>query len=78
MQDMLISEFKTHCVKILSEVHDKSESVVVTRRGKPLARIVPLSSAGPGKRQLGAMTGEAEEIGDIVAAPTANDWESIS
>ena len=43
MKTLLVSEFKNHCVGVLNEVADYSEEVIVTKRGKPLARIVPVN-----------------------------------
>jgi len=35
-------EFKAKCLKILDQVAEKHEIVVVTKRGKPVAQVVPL------------------------------------
>jgi len=43
MKTMPISEFKTHALQVLAQVAETKESVVVTRRGKPLAEVVPFS-----------------------------------
>jgi prevent-host-death family protein len=34
-------KFKAECLAILNEVHESGESVVVTKRGKPVAIVVP-------------------------------------
>ena len=41
MKTMGISQFKTHALKILDQVAKTQEVIVITRRGKPLARITP-------------------------------------
>jgi len=41
MKTMGISEFKSHALKILSQVEKMKEVVVITKRGKPLAQITP-------------------------------------
>ncbi len=41
-QVMASSEFKTHCLRILDEVARSGVAVVVTKRGRPVARLVPL------------------------------------
>ena len=41
METVAISEFKAHAVKILDQVARTQENVIITRRGKPLARIIP-------------------------------------
>lgn len=44
MKTMGISEFKSHALKILDQVAKTQEIVVVTKRGKPLAQILPCQS----------------------------------
>lgn len=40
MQTIQASEAKTHFLRILDEV-ERGESIIITRRGKPIARISP-------------------------------------
>lgn len=53
MQTMGISKFKTHSLKILDQVAKTQESIVITKRGKPLAQLIPyrnlISNRKPGK-----------------------------
>jgi prevent-host-death family protein len=53
MQTMGISRFKTHALKILDQVAITQESIVITKRGKPLAQLIPyrnlISDHKPGK-----------------------------
>jgi prevent-host-death family protein len=35
------SEFKAKCLKLLDEVAETRETLVVTKRGKPVAQVVP-------------------------------------
>ncbi len=39
-------EFKAKCLQILDKVNITREPVVVTKRGKPVAMLVPLQEAG--------------------------------
>ena len=41
MKTMAISEFKAHALKVLNEVAKSQETIVITKRGKPLAQVVP-------------------------------------
>ncbi|MFH1243038.1 MAG: type II toxin-antitoxin system Phd/YefM family antitoxin [Pseudomonadota bacterium] len=41
MKKMAISEFKAHALKVLDEVAKSQEIIVITKRGKPLAQVVP-------------------------------------
>ena len=42
-----ISELKAHCLRLVDEVARRRTVLVVTKRGKPIARIVPLEDAPP-------------------------------
>lgn len=77
MTTLLISDFKAKCIEVLNAVHDKGESVVVTRRGEPLAKIVPLEEPQSTLRRLGGLAGEAVERGDLINTDFAGDWESL-
>lgn len=42
---MIRINLKGHCVGVLNEVADFGEEVIATKRGKPLARIVPIAKS---------------------------------
>ena len=41
MKTMGISHFKAHALKILDQIAKTHEEIVITKRGKPLAQIIP-------------------------------------
>ena len=41
MKTMSISEFKTHCLQVFGRVARTKEPIIVTKRGKPLAEVIP-------------------------------------
>lgn len=47
MKILAITEFKAHALQILGQVAETRESVMVTKRGKPLAEVVPFSPSKP-------------------------------
>jgi len=62
------SDFKARCLRILDDVQVTRVEVVITRRGKPIARLGP---TGPARRSLrGAWKGMIRIHGDIVQV----DW----
>ena len=70
MNQMAISKFKATCLATLEHVRKTGTPLRITRRGMPVADIVP---AGPPEMPgdwLGAMAGTAEIAGDITA-PTS-------
>ncbi len=38
-----ISEFKSKSLKLLDEIHHSGESITVTKRGIPIAKVVPIN-----------------------------------
>jgi len=41
MKTMAVSEFKAHALKVLNEVSESREAIIITKRGKPLVQVVP-------------------------------------
>ena len=73
MKTILVSEFKAKCIGLLKQVQKTKEPLVVTLRGKPLARVEPIVQ--PKKRvRLGALKGWMEIKGDIIHSTMEKDW----
>ncbi len=73
-----ISKFKTHSLALLERVRSSGRSIIVTRRGEPIAEVVPPSSSTLGTDWIGSMQGTARLRGDLVAPATkASDWEVL-
>jgi prevent-host-death family protein len=43
MRTLAISDFKAHALQVLSQVAETREGVIVTKRGKPLAEVIPFT-----------------------------------
>ena len=68
------TEFKAKCLGLLDEVA-AGASFVITKRGKPVARITPTKQRR--RSLMGGMAGTAEEVGDIVHFDTSELWEAL-
>ena len=64
-------EFKARCLKLMDEVNETGQELVVTKRGKPVVKLVPMQPKG--KVFFGAMKGTATIHGDIIG-PFFDDW----
>ncbi len=75
MRVITASELKARCLAILDQVAATGETVTVTKRGRPVARITAASGvAEPFPQQT--LGGTVEVLGDIVApALPSGDWE---
>ena len=76
MKTILISDFKSHCIAELDDARKTGETLTITRRGKPIARVLPIADK-PRKRTLGGM-GQMKFKGDIVHADFDHEWEMES
>jgi len=65
MKTIILSAFKANCIALLREAQKTSEPIIVTRRGRPLARIEPLREPTP-VRRFGKQRGRMRIKGDIV------------
>lgn len=78
MESIAISKFKATCLAVLEKVRRTGEPVVVTKRGRVIAEIVPASHPAEGKRRLGMFAATGKITGDIVSPASAErDWESL-
>jgi prevent-host-death family protein len=74
MKTMAASEFKARCLKVMDEVRSRRESVLITKKGRPVARLVPADE--PPSNVFGSLAGVIEITGDIEApAFPVSDWE---
>jgi prevent-host-death family protein len=57
MKTVAASVFKTHCLSMLDEVAGRGEVLLIVKRGKPVARVVPIVSVetSPQATLLGTM-----------------------
>jgi prevent-host-death family protein len=68
------SEFKAKCLAMLDEVERTRQPVVITKRGKPVAKLVPHNA--PQKSLFGVLKGRVEIIGDIIS-PIDVEWDAL-
>ncbi len=74
MKTIAAAKFKAQCLKIMDEVHERRESVLITKKGRPVAKLVPADR--PPKNIFGALKGVIEIVGDIESpAVPLSDWK---
>jgi prevent-host-death family protein len=76
MKTMTAGAFKANCLAVMDEVQAKRETVVITKRGKPVAKLVPISLD---KDEIfGFLAGKAKITGDIVSpALSPEEWGEL-
>ena len=65
-------DFKSKCLQMLDQVADQREPLLITRQGKPVARLLPMPPEQP---LFGAMAGSVLTESDSVA-PLDVVWDS--
>ena len=75
MKNIPAAEFKTHCLTLMENVRTTRQPVVITKRGKPIAKLIPVD--GENHEFIGRLKGIIEIVGDIESPVVpAEDWES--
>lgn len=73
-----VSDFKATCLAVLERVRRTGRPVLITKRGEPLAQVLPPSPATVGASWLGAMRGTGRVVGDLVPpAAEPEEWEAL-
>jgi antitoxin (DNA-binding transcriptional repressor) of toxin-antitoxin stability system len=65
------AKFKEQCLQLLDQL--SPSGLVITKRGKPVARLVPFERSGP--TLIGALKGKIKVRGDILSAEMSWDAE---
>ncbi len=74
MKQMPAGQFKARCLSVMDDVNATGEPVIITKRGTPVAKVVPVTS----KKQdlFGFMAGELKIVGDIESPVVPlEEWE---
>lgn len=70
-------EFKAKCLKLMDAVARTREPILITKRGQPVAKLVPPDDPEPRRPLFGYMAGTAQIRGDIVQSPRL-DWSAAT
>jgi len=71
MKTMAAGKFKDVCLKTLDEVADTKTVVVITKRGRPVAKLIP---CGPSPAQRSLVGSVLKESGDPFS--TGDRWDA--
>jgi prevent-host-death family protein len=77
MARVAATEFKAKCLELMDRVAERRETYVITKRGRPVAKLVP---ADPPRRKsvFGCMADQMEIVGDIEKPLwTEDEWREF-
>lgn len=67
-------EFKSKCLKLLDQVAEQRQTLVITKHGKPVAQVTPLAEEWVDP--FGVLKGSVVLEGDIIS-PIDIEWEAM-
>lgn len=74
MRTVSAGKFKAQCLALMDDVKSTGEPIVITKRGEPVAKLVPME-----RKQddiFGFLKGKLEVVGDIVSPVIpAEEWD---
>lgn len=77
MKKMAAGSFKANCLAIMDEVQARHETIVITKRGKPVAKLVPLNTETD--EIYNFLAGKGAIVGDIVSpAISPEEWGELT
>jgi len=74
MKRIPAGQFKAKCLSLMDEVKKTGEEIIITKRGEPVARLLPPLEEHP-SRIWGCREGTVEIIGDIVGSMD-EEWDA--
>ena len=63
MKKMAAGEFKAHCLAVMHDVYMTRQPVLITKRGRPVAKLVPADLSSDDF--IGRLEGVVKIVGDI-------------
>jgi len=77
MKQVAASVFKARCLRLMDEVNEGREPLLVTKKGRPVVQIVPAGE--PSRDVFGCLAGRIEIVGNLLApAVEPGDWSALS
>ena len=73
MKTLAAAKFKAQCLALINDVAQTHESIIVTKYGKPMVKVIPIDEKSDINTK--PLKGVATYIGDIVS-PIEDEWEA--
>jgi prevent-host-death family protein len=73
MDTLTVSKFKATCLGVLEEVARQKKRVIITKRGKPIAELIPYEA----ETKPILLKDTVAFIEDIISPVATEDWETL-
>ena len=78
METISISKFKATCLARLDRVKRTGQPLLITRKGEPIAEVVPPSPPRKRSGWLGSLRATGRIVGDVVSPATGEgEWDAL-
>ena len=78
LETIPISKFKATCLRLLGDVKKTGKSILVRRKGEPIALVTPPPPPPKPDRWLGCMAETVKITGDIISPVfDEEEWEAL-
>ncbi len=76
MKTIAAGQFKARCLRLMDEVRATREPVLITKKGRPVAKLVPAESHA--EDIFGCLKDEIKIVGDIESPVVPlEDWDAL-
>ena len=76
MKTIAAGQFKARCLRLMDEVRTTREPVLITKKGRPVAKLVPAESQV--EDIFGCLRNEIKIVGDIESPVVPlEDWDAL-
>ncbi len=70
---MKASTFKAKCLKLMDEINNSGDEIVITKHGQPVSILKPYAVRR--KNLFGLHRGQIKTMGDVIA-PVNEEWDA--
>lgn len=67
-------EFKATCLRLMDEVEETGQEIIITKRNRPVAKLAPVKDEGL-RPFIGRSRGMISASREDLLAPIGEDWE---
>jgi prevent-host-death family protein len=76
MKKIAAGSFKTNCLAVMDEVQARHETVVITKHGKPVAKLVPVNTETD--EIYNFLAGKGTVVADVISpAVSSKEWGDL-
>jgi prevent-host-death family protein len=72
LRQVSAADFKANCLRLMDEVAQRRQPIIVTKRGKPVAKLVPADDEPVDL--FGYMAGTIKIVGDVTSPIEDLEW----